>query len=147
MTFACSPIPAYMNSKNCTQEYLFLPTESSFGPPASTASNLASIPPQGMSVLDGRWSGTRSFDIPDRQVDAEASLLVCCGTLSYLLIPMFRNTPLVSVHHHILLFFPSAQRARYTSLKLPSLPVISTTRAHRTHHLRVFRKRTLRASQ
>jgi hypothetical protein len=131
-----------MDADSYPREYLFLSMESWSGPPAYS-SNPPSFPPQGMPILDGGRSDPLSLDIPDPQVDAEASILVGCDAPSYPLIPMFRHTPLVSVLHYIPLFSPSTQQLRHATLKSP-LPVISTTRSHRSH---VLRKRTPCAKQ
>jgi hypothetical protein len=125
--------------------YPFLSTESLSGPSANS-SNPASLPPQGMSVLNGGWSDPLYLDISNTQVNAEVSILVGCGGPSHPLIPMFRHTPLVSILHHTLLLSPSTQQPRYPTLKSPSLPVTSESTARACHSF-LLRKRTPCARQ
>jgi hypothetical protein len=114
-----------MDTENCP-EYLFLSIESLSGPSTNTA-------------FDGGCSDPFSLLILDSQVDAEVSILFGCGVPLYPLIPILRHTPLISVHHYILLFSPLTQRLRQPTLKSPSLPVVSTMRTYCPH---VLRKRT-----
>jgi hypothetical protein len=94
-----------MDADNYTQEYHFLSMESLSVPPADSSPNPASFPSQGTPILDWGWSDPLFLDTPNPEIDAQASILVGCDAPLYCLLmpgPMFRHSPLVSVHHYMI---------------------------------------------